>query len=426
MREALLHGLWEQQKLPFRGLKITSGEALQIWDPGKLNKNSGPDFLNARMVIGETLWAGHVELHLKSSHWTAHDHGTDPNYQNVILHVVWEDDKEIPGFHGTVLPTLQLRDYVSESVLTSVLRVQSNAKDYLINCQQDHLTVPVEEKESWWLALFKERLIHKSNEIRTWLKASRNNWEQVLFISLMKSFGLQVNREAFLSLALRLDYAVVQKLRYNQFLLEALFLGMAGLFDEPKKSDVYTKELQLAFRFLCTKFALNRMGILRPDFLRLRPANFPTIRLSQLAVLMANQPRLFGKLMCSYKRSDLHKLLAVSPSPYWETHYTFGKQSKRKSKRLSPAFRDLLIINTVAPLLFVYTRAKGGDGWQLLRSLLESCPPEHNYTLNNLSEIGMLPANALQSQALLQSYHHHCLKNRCLECAIGRYLLKGI
>ena len=220
MRETLLHGLWEQQKLPFSGLKLTSGEEIQIWYPGKLNKNAGPDFLNARMVIGGTLWAGHVELHLKSSHWIAHEHSTDPNYQNIILHVVWEDDKEIMGFHGTALPTLQLGDYVSESSLTSVLRQQTKAKDYLINCQKDHLTVTRLIKEDCWLAMYRERLIDKSNEIRSWLKVRRNNWEQVLFISLIKSFGLHVNGEAFLSLGLKMDFYIVQKLRIDQFLLE--------------------------------------------------------------------------------------------------------------------------------------------------------------------------------------------------------------
>ncbi|MBT8320301.1 MAG: DUF2851 family protein, partial [Eudoraea sp.] len=292
MREVLLHGLWERQRLPFSGLKLTSGEELQIWDPGKLNKNAGPDFLNARIVIGGTLWAGHVELHLKSSHWNMHGHSDDPNYQNVILHVVWKDDKETLGFHGTPMPTLQLKDYVCESSLASVLRLQFNARDDLLSCQQDHHAVPEEIKQDWWLSLFKERLFLKCKEITTWLQFSRNNWEQVLFISMLKSFGLHVNREAFLSLGLKLDFSIVQKLRHDRLQLEAFFLGMAGLLDTPGKSDSYTRQLQSAFQYLSIKFSLNRTGILSPDFLRLRPSSFPTIRLSQLSVLMATQPRL--------------------------------------------------------------------------------------------------------------------------------------
>ncbi|MBT8321740.1 MAG: DUF2851 family protein, partial [Eudoraea sp.] len=229
-----------------------------------------------------------------------------------------------------------------------------------------------------------------------------------------------------LSLGLKLDFSIVQKLRHDRLQLEAFLLGMAGLLDTPGKSDSYTRQLQSAFQYLRIKFSLNRTGILNPDFLRLRPSNFPTIRLSQLSVLMATQPRLFGKLMYTYKRPELHKLLSAAASDYWETHYTFGNPSKRKSKKLSPAFMDLLIINSVVPLQFVHARAKGRDIWQPLRALMESCPPERNYILNNLSEIGMRATNALQSQALKQNYDHHCMKNRCLECAIGSYLLKGI
>ncbi|MDX1314863.1 MAG: DUF2851 family protein, partial [Eudoraea sp.] len=306
MRESLLHGLWEQQRLPFFGLKLSSGEELQIWDPGKLNTNAGPDFIDARIAIGQTLWVGHVEMHLKSSDWNAHGHTNDANYQNVILHVVWEDDKPILGYHNSAIPTLQLKDFVSKETLVAVLQTQSVRADKLINCQSDHNVVPQSIKEGWWTTLSKQRLRDKSNEIKSWLEVSRNNWEQVLFITLLKSFGLHVNSEAFLSLGLKLDYTIVQKLRHDQLQLEALFLGMSGMLDSAKEDDAYTSELKGMFKYQCNKFSLNRKGIVRPAFLRLRPSNFPTIRLSQLAVLLVTQPRLFGKLMTTYKRSGLH------------------------------------------------------------------------------------------------------------------------
>lgn len=426
MRESLLHNLWEWQKLPFLGLKLTSGEELQVWDPGKPNKNAGPDFLNARIVIGATLWAGHVEMHLRSSHWKVHGHSSDPNYQNVILHVVWEDDAPILGYHGRPIPTLQLKPIVSYETLASVLGLQAQRKDALINCQQDHHIVPKPTKAVWWYTLSQERLQEKSNEISTWLAASRNDWERILFIALLRGFGLHLNSQSFLSLGLKLDYSIVQKLRHDQRQLEALFLGMAGLLDSVEVMDDYTKELRAVFQYQCTKFSLKSTGIIRPDFLRLRPANFPTIRLSQFSVLLSSHPRLFGLLSSQFKRSSLHELLAVSASEYWETHYTFGNLSKTKPKRVSTAFMDVLIINSIIPLQLMYASAMGQDIRHQLRSLLESCPPEQNQILNKLSQLGMRPANALQSQALLQQYEHYCIKNRCLDCAIGRYLLKGI
>ena len=426
MRESLLHSLWEQQKLPFLGLKLTSGEEVQIWDAGKLNKNAGPDFLNARIVIGETLWAGHVEMHLRASQWNHHGHTDDPNYRNVILHVVWEEDIQIWGYQGTLIPTLQLRDFVSEATLVSVFEFQEKGNNELINCQRDHQIVPQQIKEDWWQSLFRERLIKKAQKIESWLVASRYNWEQVLFISLLKSFGLHINGEAFLSLGLKLEFSVVQKLRHEQLQLEALFLGMAGLLDTTTKTDPYTRELQAVFQYQCAKFSLKRTGILRPDFLRLRPSNFPTIRLSQLSVLISTQPRLFGKLMSVQERTAFHKLLSVSASAYWETHYTFGSLSKRRTKKVSTAFVDLLIINSLAPMKLLYARSMGKDIWSSIRSLMESCPPENNHILNSLSLLGMRPTNALMSQALLQKFEHYCEKNRCLDCALGRYLLKGI
>ena len=426
MRESLLHGLWEQQKLPFTGLKLTSGEKLQVWNPGSLNKNAGPDFLNARIVIGGTLWAGHVEMHQKSSHWKTHGHASDPNYLNVILHVIWEDDKPILGYHGSQIPTLQLRDYVSHDLLVSMLRLRSTQRNMLINCQRDHHVVPRQIKEDWWLRLYKERLLAKASEIQKWLDSSQSDWEQVLFISLLRSFGLHINADAFLSLGLKLDYSIIKKLKHDSCQLEALLLGMTGLLDNTRATDCYTNKLQSIFQYQYTRFSLNRVGILRPHFLRLRPSNFPTIRLSQLSVLMSTQPRLFGKLMSIYERRAFHKLLSVSASRYWETHYTFGKLSKKRVKKVSTSLVDLLIINSLAPLKLAYARAMGKDIWPLLRPLIESCPPEHNSILSNLSQIGMRATNALQSQALLQKYEHYCEKNRCLECALGRYLLKGI
>ena len=426
MKEQLLHYVWYRRKLPLNGLLLTTGEAVRILDPGTPNRFSGPDFLNARIAIGETIWVGHVELHLRSSFWFTHGHQDDPNYQHVILHVVWHHDKEVIAANGVPLHTLQLSEYISQYQLKVLEEFQLNAKYRFLICEKDVGTIPSHIRSPWLAELYRQRLFNKSVEVSVFLQRTNNNWEQVFFIFLMRNFGLNINARTFQEVAMKLNFSVFQKVRPYKDLLECLLLGMAGLLEVRGKQDAYTNQMKKDFEYLRLKFSLDTEGITKPEFCRLRPANFPTIRLSQLAVLLNKQPRLFSRAMHITNRAELHSLLAVEATPYWNTHYSLGKPSARSSKKLSMAFIDLLITNTIIPFQYQYAKAQGVENLRSLKKTLDSCPPENNRIIRSFRNISVQAFNALQSQALIQLYENHCLKNRCLECRFGRYLLKGI
>ena len=426
MKEELLHHIWRWQKLPLNGLQLTNGDPIRIRVPGMPNSLSGPDFLNARIEIGETTWVGHVELHLRSSFWHVHGHQNDANYENVILHVVWEHDREVIAANGVPLPTLQIREYISQSRLSELEENLFKSPTAFLVCEKDLETLPLKLKTSWITELYHRRLLNKSSEIALFLRKTNNNWEQVFFIFLMRNFGLNINADAFQALAINLDYTVFQKLRPYKNLLECLLLGMAGLLQVKGVLDAYTTEMNTEFRYLKHKFSLKTEGIPRPEFCRLRPVNFPTIRLSQIAVLLNKNPRLFTTVMNTISREELQKQLSVTASTYWDTHFTLGKPSPKSAKKLSKAFIDLLIVNTIVPFQYQYANAQGVDNSEHLMRLLGSCLPERNRIISNFRKFGIRANNALESQALIQLYENHCKKNRCLECRFGRYLLKGI
>ena len=426
MKERQLHHIWKRRKIPPVGLQLSGGEPLVILHPGSLNFLSGPDFLNAQIRIGETRWVGHVELHLKSSDWYAHGHQEDPNYQNVILHVVWEHNREVFAANGLPIPTLQLRDYVPERFISAEDIVQTQLQHLFLKCEQDLGEVPSDLKKDWLKEQYLNKLRRKSRAIAALLAKYGNNWEQVFFLFLLKNFGLNHNSTAFLSLGQQLDFAVVQKIRPRADLLECLFLGMSGLLDKVAQPDAYTLWLRSEFAYLKRKFSLQPKRIPGPEFCRLRPSNFPTIRLSQLAVLMSAHPRLFGRLMGMHRREDIHDLLSVGASTYWDTHYILARMSKNRPKKLSPVFKDLLILNTIIPFQYHYSMVQGRGPQQCVEKLLRSLPPERNRIVERFRQSGMAARDAGESQALLYLHNTHCQKNRCLECRIGRYLLKGI
>lgn len=395
-------------------------ETIAILKLGEHNHNSGPDFFNAQLSIDGQLWAGNVEIHLKSSDWYVHGHEKDKAYDNVILHVVWEHNTEVFRSDNSVIPTLELKPLVNRNLINNY-KALLQSKSW-INCEAHYPEVDEFVLNNWIERLYIERLERKSNDILKMLEDSQNDWEAVLFKMLLKNFGLKVNGESFLSLANSLDYSVVRKLQHNILDMEALLFGQAGLLEDDIQ-EAYFLDLKKRYQFLVQKFKLNNQGVSPLQFFRLRPPNFPTIRISQFANLYATEHQLFSKLINATTVDDLYLLFSKTVTEFWTTHYTFKTDSKPSKKNISKSFIDLLIINTIIPLKFCYAKAKDENIEQKLFDLIKSIKIEKNSIVEKFLQMRAMEKNTLSSQALLQLKTFYCDKNKCLQCAIGNSLI---
>lgn len=424
MQEDFLHYLWKFKKFDFTKAFTTAGERVVLIDPGIHNHNSGPDFFNAKLKIGDQLWAGNVEIHLRASDWYFHRHESDKNYDNVILHVVWEDDIEVYRKNNSVIPSLALHN-ITNRELINTYRELLGAGGKWINCETDFAGFDDFKMEHWLERIYFERLERKSSLIRDLLQNSGNNWEAVLFQMMAKNFGLNVNGESFLSLAQSFEFSVLQKCAADPFQLEALFFGQLGMLTGKPAGD-YHQKLKSEYNYLKHKFKLDQTSVIPAKFFRLRPDNFPSIRLSQLASLYSHNPNLFSNLIKAENPEIIYEILSVEPSLFWQTHYSFKKEHSKKSKSLSKTFADLLIINTIVPVKFSYSRAMGKDPENEILEMLQQVKAEKNSMVEKFNHLRINTAkNALQSQALIELKNNYCNKNRCLQCALGVHLLQS-
>jgi len=423
MREDFLHYIWKFKKLQVQELKASTNERVEIISEGTHNLLSGPDFFNAKIRIAEQLWAGNVELHVKSSDWYAHGHEKDDHYDNVILHVVWEDDVSIYRKDNSQIPALELKDYISPELLVAYQKLFTKKDKNFINCEKELATMPPLIVRNWLDRLYFERLEDKSNIIVRLLQQSQNNWEQVLFNLLLRSFGSKVNADSFLSIAQGIHFSVVQKTRENVLQLEAIFYGLAG-FLENEATDAYVIQLKKEYQFLKHKFSIRAAGVQKPNFFKLRPVNFPTIRLSQMANLYAIHQQLFSKIVEANTLEELYSIFDISASRYWEDHFTFEKKARSSVKKVTKSFADLLLINTILPLKFYYAQHIGKTIDLELVHIISKIKKEENRIIEGFSDVGLHLSNALESQAVLQLYNGYCTKNKCLQCTIGSSLLK--
>jgi len=421
--EDFLHFLWKYQYLNTSNLIGSKGETIAIIVTGLHNDNSGPDFFNAKIKIDGQLWAGNIEIHLKSSDWFVHHHEVDKAYDSVILHVVWEDDVPIFNSVNSPLTTLVIKDYIDEKVLKNYHSLFLQPKKW-INCEKD-----IAQTNEFLWNQFKEKLYFDRIEkkvlfIEKLLIESNNDWEAVLFKLLAKNFGLKVNGEVFLQMANAVPFQVVRKCSNSVLQLEALFFGITNLLESTNHTD-YLKTLQKEYAFLKNKFRLQKEPFnVYPNFFRLRPNNFPTIRLSQLANLFYVNANLFSTLMQTNTLKDFYSILSVGVSPFWETHYTFDSQSKKSSKKLTKSFMDLLLINTIIPLQVAYQKHIGNFNPEKTITLIQSIKSEKNAILDKYKSLQVVSKNAMDSQALLHLYTNYCTKNKCLNCVVGNRLLK--
>jgi len=422
MKEEFLHYLWRLKRFDLNNLQTTEGETVQIQNSGEHNQDAGPDFLKARIKIGDTLWAGNVEIHLKSSDWLRHNHQNDRAYDNVILHVVLEEDR--PVFRATEerLPCLELRKRIPSKLSKIYLKLLNN--EYWIPCQHHFFEVGEITKNLWLDRLLVERLEQKTEAIRLSLAQNQNNWEETFYHFLARNFGVKVNAEPFESLAKSLPLLSLAKHKNNLFQIEALLFGQAGLL-EKEFEEAYPNRLKKEYLFLKKKHRLSPISPVAWRFLRLRPANFPTIRIAQFATLIYQSLHLFSKILEARDMGGIEKLFEVKLSDYWLTHYVFDKESVKRNKTLGKNTVHLLLINTIVPFLFLYGKLKGKETFKdKALKLLEEVPPESNSTLSKWKELGMLPKSAYQTQALLQLKNNYCKPKQCLKCAIGNAILK--
>jgi len=422
MKEDLLHYLWQYKLFYTTSLKTTNGACLELVSVGSPNEKSGPDFFNAQLRIADQLWAGNVEIHIKSSDWYVHHHEEDVAYDNVILHVVWEHDVEVFTSENSAIPTLELQGLVSKELLESYRKLFSKQQKW-INCEKDISTVDAFVVEYWKERLYFERLEKKAIAIEQLLVASKYNWEAVLFQLLAKNFGLNVNGTAFFEMAKQLDFSIIRKESYHLINLESLFFGQLGML-EGGEDDTYCNQLQKEYAYQQKKYNLNREGIATVEYFRLRPSNFPTIRIAQLASLYASQQNLFSKLMSLTTVNEFYDLLVIVTSDYWNTHYTFGKESIKKNKKLTKSFIDLLLINTILPLKFVYLKVYDKFESSEFIYLIQQLKSEKNGVIDHFNTLKIKSKNAFDSQALLQLKNEYCTSQKCLQCAIGSYLLR--
>jgi hypothetical protein len=415
MREEFLYYLWDNHLID-KALQTTEGELVDVVATGYRNTNSGPDFLEARIQIGDKLWAGHVEIHVKTSDWNRHGHQNDKAYQNVILHVVYENDSKVND-----IPTLELRGHFDETLFANYQRFISSKS--WIPCEKSITKVPVFTRLSWLDRMAMERLESKSETVTKILETNQFDWEDALYKLLMRYFGLKVNNEAFEYLSNILPFKTLLKHADNLVQVEAMLMGCAG-FLEDDFTEEYPLLLKREFAVMKAKFNLLTMPAERWKFMRMRPSNFPTIRLAQMAQLIHKNGGLFSKIKAAKSTSEVKAMFDVAASAYWETHYRFGVSTESKPKHLGDTTADVLIINAVAPLLFCYGKLhKDESVCETAMQFLEETVAEDNAVIRHFAQCGVTAENAMQTQALLHLYSYFCKRKRCLECRIANVLL---
>ena len=421
MKEDLLQYIWQFQYFNNSELLTSSGEMIQIINTGTHNTNQGADFLDAKIKIGKTTWAGNIELHINSSDWNVHNHSADSNFNNVILHVVWNSNTTIKDIHNNDLPTLELKNRVSKLLLERYKMLMQSSQ--FIPCESQLQQVKELTLTNWKQRLVAERLIAKSRTVFTILKETNFHWEETFWWLIAANFGLKVNSDLFQQIAKLLPVSILAKHKNRIQQVEALLFGTAGLLISVF-SEKYPQMLQKEFSFYQKKYKLKIIdGEL--SFLRMRPANFPTIRLAQLAMLIHESEHLFSKIKDSSSLKEVKKMLEVSANDYWHYHYVFDETSDYKVKTLGKQMIDNIMINTIIPVLFAYGLHYNEQGYKdRAIKWLEEISAEKNSITKRFENLNFSNKNAFDSQSFIQLKNEYCNKKLCLHCAIGNSLLK--
>lgn len=426
MHESFLHYLWQMQYFDKQELQTVDGEGIEIFNPGSLNTDSGPDFSNARIKIGFIDWVGNVEIHTQASGWYEHHHEQDRAYDNVILHVVWQDDKAITRNDQTRMPTLQLKGRVDEALIRTYRQLVTSS--FSVPCQRSLPKVNDITRVSMLEKAMLERLERKATEVLKLFRQNGNNWEETLYQLLARNFGFKINAEPLFQLAKRLPLKILLRHADQLEQLEALLLGQAGFLDAARGDDYYQR-LQREYRLLSQKYSLNenKMSKAQWRFLRLRPANFPSLRLAQLAALFHGRQNLFSGVIDSEDIRALTELFSVQISDYWKKHYRFSKASGAPVHELGTASLDNLMVNTVVPVWVAYGKLTDDQRFaDRAVDVLEHLPAEENRITRMWKDLGIVARSSFDSQSMIELYNNFCQKKNCLHCAIGASLMRPL
>ena len=420
MKEEFLHFIWKHQLCQKESLFTTEGDSLQISQPGFHNAHAGPDFFDARIRIGDTRWAGNIEIHQKASDWNKHGHQHDPVYRNTILHVVAESDVQVYNDLGSIVPVLVIKwpQWIENNYETLI-----KSHDW-ISCASLLYQVDPFRIRFFLNGIVVERLKQKIDTISNVLAETKEDWGETFYFMLARNFGLRENALPFEMVARSLPQSVLARHHDSLFQIEALFFGQAGLLGDELFGDEYYIELRREYRFLAVKYGLKPIAGHIWKFMRMHPGNFPTIRLAQFAALVHHSRGLFTSVIEANNLEDLQQLFTITASEYWDTHYSFNKPSVNKKKAFGDQIFRLIVINVVVPFYFLY-----GDNQNKLLlkdralEILEHLPAENNSAINRWASAGIVAANALESQGLLQLQRNYCEPKRCLDCTIGHKII---
>lgn len=422
MTEAFLHYLWKYRL--FEGdLVTTTGLPLTVERSGEHNHDAGPDFIDARITIGDLQWAGNVEIHVKASDWNLHRHSSDKAYNNVILHVVYSNDCDIVTEAGKALPTIEVKDAIPSAIWDGYAALMQPALPVEIPCVLDIPEVPELILHSAMDRMMAERMERKSGDVRRLLEESNSNWETTCYWMVSRYFGGKTNAFAFEMLAKATPQRYLAKIKNNPFRIEALLMGQAGLL-EGDFDDDYPKALQKEYLYLRKAYSLEPMEGHLWKFFRLRPNNFPTLRISQLADLIAKSDNLFSHLLETKKADEISSYFNLEASEYWKTHYRFDQESDHHAVSTGKTFADILVINSWAPLLFEYgVQHADQERKDQAMDILQQMKPEKNHIVTLWQKAGIASENAAHSQSLLQLYNEYCKNKHCLDCPIGYHIM---
>lgn len=414
MPELLLHYIWLQRVFMAFPQCTTDGRVVEVIDVGKHNLHAGPDFFNVKLRIDDMLWAGNVEIHVCSSDWNRHHHQTDPAYDNVILHVVKRADREVFNSKGDRVVQCELVYPQVENQLERLL------VDRLSLCNQKIAQDPSLIDEGWKHYLLQERMTKKTEAIAQLLALSHNHWEEAFYVTLAHNFGFHTNGLPFELMARQTQLSYLLKHKDNLFQIEAILFGQSGLLTEHTATDDYSRLLLSEYRFMQQKFSLTPIEGGLWKMMRMRPGNFPHVRIAQLAALLHQSEALFSKIIETTDLQALRNLFAVTASDYWTAHYRFGELSSEEDKRLGRSAIDVLLINTVVPYQYAYALHQGQETrQQAAMQLLQHIPAEYNAIVRQWKLLGLPVRTAADSQTYLHLYQNYCIEHRCINCDVG-------